>query len=68
MTVDPHLTHRVLVDMVIHVSEIVCLELGWLRLVSSPRASARLASPSCRRCTSPKPPERAHPDTVEPGL
>jgi hypothetical protein len=68
MTAAPRLTHRGLVDVVIHVSEIVCLEPDWALPIPSPRASARPASRSCRRCAYPKPPECAHPDTVEPGL
>jgi hypothetical protein len=68
MTADPSLIHRVLVDVVIHVSEIVCLDPGWTMPGSSPRAPARPTSRSYRRCAYLTPPACAHPDNVEPGL
>ena len=58
---------RALVNVVIHASEIVRLKPGWTLPVPCPPAAARQASHSCPHCTSPKPPECAHPDTVEPG-
>jgi hypothetical protein len=67
MTADLTPDRRALVNVVIHVSEIVRLKPGWALSVPCPPAAARPASPSCPHCTSPKPPECAHPDTVEPG-
>jgi hypothetical protein len=29
MTAHPHLTHSAFVDLVTHISEVVCLERGW---------------------------------------
>jgi hypothetical protein len=68
MTADPRLTRSAFVDVVTHVSEIVCLEPGWTLPVPSHPAAARSASRSCRHCTDPKLPECAHPDIVESGL
>jgi hypothetical protein len=68
MTADPHLTHSAIVDVVIHVSEIVCLEPGWTLPVPLHPAAARSASRSCRHCTDPKRPECARPNIVESGL
>jgi len=49
MTADPRLTHRAFVDVITHVSEIVCLEPGW----TQPVPFHPVASRSRRHCTAP---------------
>ena len=53
MTAGPRLTST-FVDVVTHVSKIVCLEPGWTLLVPLHPAAARAASLSCRHCTAPQ--------------
>ena len=68
MTSDPRLTRNAFVDVVTHVSAIVCLEPGWTLLVPAHLIAALpgvalvppLAHPPRHRMRSP--------DTVEPGL
>ena len=68
MTADQRLTRHALVNVVIHVSQIVCLEPRWtLPAPPPPRPHTGVALvPPLHRPT--KPPECARPDTVEPGL
>ncbi len=68
MTAALCLTRRVLVDVGIHVSAIVCLDPRWTRPVPSPQhpraqRRARAATGGIPHVT-----ECAHPDTVAPGL
>ena len=64
MTADPRLTHRAFVDVITHVSEIVCLEPGWTQpYPSTQRRRVRAAT-----ARTPTRPECAHPDIVESGL
>jgi hypothetical protein len=68
MTADPRLTRRALVDVVLHVLEIVCLEPRWTPPVPSPQrphAPRRARAATAHTAT---PLECAHPNTVDPGL
>jgi len=68
MTADPHVTHGTFVDVVIHVSGLVCLEPSWMRLVPGHSTSARATSRGYRRLTHLTPSESRTPAAVEPGL
>jgi hypothetical protein len=67
MTIDPRLTRGPFLDVVTHVSEIVCLEPSPTQGAHSHSTSPRPASRSCR-CSTPESTEWAHHDIVEPGL
>ncbi len=64
MTAEPRLTHSAFVDVVSHVSEIVCLGPGWTQPVLFHPAASR----SCRHWMAPTRPECTHPNIVESGL
>jgi hypothetical protein len=68
MTADPHLTRRTRVDVVIHVSAIVCLDLRWTRQVPSPPRPHTQRRARADAGTHPYATECAHPNTVAPGL
>ena len=67
MTAALRLTRRALVDVVIHVSAIVCLDPRWTRTVPSPQRPHAQRRDRTATAQSLKSPECAHPDIVEPG-
>jgi hypothetical protein len=68
MTTDPRLTRGAFVDVVTHVSEIVCVAPGSTLPVPSHPGSARRRRARAVIARTAKPHEGAHLDTVEPGL
>jgi hypothetical protein len=68
MTTDPRLARSGFVDVVTHVSEIVCVAPGWTLPVPFPPASAGRRRARAAAARTPKRYDCAHPNIVEPGL
>ena len=67
MTAAPRLTRRALVDVIIHVPAIVCLDPRWTPTIPSPQRPQTQRRDRAATVQSLTSPECAHSNNVEPG-